>query len=295
MPKKITKSTKKLKMSHVKQDREMRVTVYFGYGLFLLTIVGLVATLLPWFQFYSQSQVNKLYITMLLVSFVFTALAPPLVGYLAGDGATRSRSKLIHHYNGVLFGVLGVWLWLVATMLTAYTQQWFPISTEFEQLLLNLAPAVVAALITIGLGVHYARKTGHQTPLIDYTPYRSAIIASAAVLIVSVGVAAIASGDFGSSVAMTLLINLVTPALFMLSAGLAGYWIIGKAGGTAGERIVRSVIAVGFAVVGLTLFGQFVSFLMPMWNQNIVFYAIGFIVIIWLAYLLLLRRALGKK
>ena len=295
MPKKIVKSTKKSKVSQEKLNREMRVTVYFGYGLFLLTFIGLILTMVPWMRFYEIDRVNPFNITMLLVSFIFTALAPPLVGYLAGDGATRSKSKLVHYYNGVLFGVLGVWLWLVATMLTTYAQQWFPISNSFENTLLNLTPAIIAALITIALGVYYARSTRHQVPLIDYRPFRIAIIISALILIASVAISAIVSAGGSSTLPLTLLINLVTPALFMLVAGFAGYWIIGRAGGTAGERIVRSVIAVGLAVVGLTIFGQLASFLAPSLNHDLIFYAVGFVGLVWLMYLVLLRRALMKR
>jgi len=274
-------------------DRQMRVTVYFGYGLFLLTFLALVLSAIPWLRFYEIEGVKYLNITMLLISFVFTALAPPLIGYFAGDGATRAKSKLVHHYNGVLFGVLGVWVWLVATMLSTYTQFLIPISTTFENTLLILSPAIIAALVTITLATYYARSARHQGLLIDYKPYRWALIISATTLILSVGASALMTIDYGNDLAMSLLINLVTPAAFVLAAVVAGYWILGRAGGTRGERLTRSLVAVGFSIVGLTLFGQLVS-LITQWQPISIFYGIGFVAIVWLTYLLLLRRALVK-
>ncbi|OJU88028.1 hypothetical protein BGO17_03575 [Candidatus Saccharibacteria bacterium 49-20] len=273
----------------------MRVTVYYGYALFLLTVVGLLLTLVPWFQLIAVTNdtrtVSDFSVVMLLVSFAFTALAPPLIGYLAGDSATRTKSKIVHHFNGVLFGVLGVWLWFLATMLVGYAQQWLSAHNNFEQVLLNLAPASIAALVTIALGVFYARHTKHQIALIDYKPYQVLLISVAILSVLVTGAAGALSAQTGGEFMTLALTYIIVPSLFTLVATLVGYWVLGKKGGNAWERVVRSLIAVGFAVIALTIVTQFAAYIG--WMQDFIFLCVCVIVIgVWLSYLLLMRRAL---
>lgn len=269
------------------KDGQKRLTVYFGYGLFLLTLISLGASLLfswnalEWFPF-----LEPIDVVLMLVSFAFAALAPPLVGYLVGDGATRSKSRIVHQYNGVLFGVLGVWFWAALSLLTTVVLWSYAPETNFENTLLSMAPAIVAAAATITLGVAYARATRHQVSLIDYAPYRWTLIAALVGVLSGFGLSTISGLYYGGSVFMGVLINLTVPLLFLLTTTLIGYWIIGKKGGTVGERIVYSLIAIAYGAVVVTGLWSFTFFMGP-WQ-----WLIGWIApVVWLAYLILLRRS----
>ena len=274
----------------------MRVTVYYGYALFLLIFAGLLLTLIPWFQLIAATHatrtVSDFSVVMLLVSFVFTALAPPLVGYLAGDGATRSKNKLIHHYNGVLFGVLGVWIWLVLGMVYAYMP--LGVSTDtLQYVIFNLSPTAVAAIITIVLGIVYARSTRHQVSLIDYKPYRVLLIGAAAALAPSIALAAGLSNGLTDTTMVDAFVAMIVPLLFMLVAVLVGYYVLGKKAGTVGERVVRSIVASGFAILASTGVIQLISYMN--WEPAYQYIAMGTAVAVWLSYLVLVRRALTRK
>ncbi len=287
---------KKASKSVQRNNSQMRITVYYGYALFLLILAGLLLTLTPWVQLIAATQetrtVSDFSVAMLLVSFVFTALAPALVGYLAGDSATRSKNKLIHHYNGVLFGVLGVWLWSVLGIVYAYIPLGNITANTLQYALLNLAPTALAAITTIVLGIVYARSTRHQVSLIDYNPYRVLLIGAAAALAPSIALAAGLSKGLTDTTMVDAFIALIVPLLFMLVAVLVGYYILGKQIGTVGERIVRSIIAAGFAILAMTGVIQLITY--TTWDPAFQYIAMGFATAVWLSYLLLVRRALKK-
>lgn len=287
---------KKASKSVQRNNAHMRITVYYGYALFLFVMIGVLWTLVPWVTFIASSQstsmINDFVGPVLLLCFVFTALAPSLVGYLTGDSATRSKSKLVHHFNGVLFGVLGVWLWVLLTMVVGYSQQWLPASSMLDPIVYGLAPAVIAALVTIALGVRYARVTKHQVSLIDYKPYQVLVISSAVLLVLVTGAAGAIAAQYGEFFTL-MLTYIIVPLLFMLIATSAGYWIIGKAGGDVWERVTRSLVAVGFALLALTIVTQYAGYLSGL-RDFLSAYAIVITGGVWLSYLLLMRRALKK-
>lgn len=282
MAQKASKNSKALKE---RTDKQMRVTVYFGYGLFLLTLIALGISIFSWTDLYVFPFLEPIQVTLMLVSFAFAALAPPLVGYLVGDGATRSKSKLVHHYNGVLFGVLGIWFWAALSLLITVVQWSYAPETNLENTLLSMTPAIVAAVATIILGIVYARRTRHQVSLIDYKPYRWALVVAVIGLLLGFGLSAVSGLYYGGGIVMGILINLIVPLLFVLIAGLIGYWIIGKKAGTVGERITYSLIAIAYGVVIVTALWQFTLF-MGEWQ-----WIVGWLApITWLVYLVLLRR-----
>lgn len=278
----------------------MRVTVYYGYALFLLSFIGILITISPWFRWFGihDKLMSNFQMTMLIVSFLFTSLAAPLIGYFVGDSATRSKNKLLHHYNGVLFGVLGVWAWLVIGTLVPLT--WsivpptWPSLTTFQFTLLNLAPAALAAILTIILGVVYARKTRHQVALFDYKPYKVTLISAVVALAPSIALSAALNGGWDNEFMIDFLVAMIVPLLFMLVAVVVGYWILGKKAGTAGERIVRSSIAAGFAILAMTGGIQLIVSGDTSWQPALQYLALGFAVTVWFSYLILVRRALKK-
>lgn len=287
---------KKASKSVQRNNAQMRVTVYYGYALFLFVCVGLLWTLFPWVNFISSSwarypEGNLMSIT-LLVCFVFTALAPALVGYLAGDSATRSKSKLLHHFNGVLFGVLGVWLWVVLAMVSSYAQQWLTVTSEWSPVVTALVPPAVAAVGAITLAFYYARSTKHQVSLLHYRPYQALIISAALLLVIATAATGATAARYDEFFTL-MLTYLIVPLLFMLVGTLAGYWIIGKAGGDSWERFTRSLVAAGLALLTLTIITQYAGYFSAI-IQFIGTIALIGVIGVWLSYLLLMRRALKK-
>lgn len=289
--KKVSGASKSSKAAQQRNDKQMRVTVYFGYGLFLLTVVFLAFTILSWLRLYTDDSLRNYSVTALLVTFVFTAVAPLLVGYLAGDGATRQKSKLVHHYNGVLFGVLGIWLWLAGSSLGSIIHQNVAANSIFEARLYDLAPTALAAIATILLAVSYARSAKRQVSVIDYEPYLWAIVGSVIVALLGISVAVVMSGFwYGENIWMGALINLILPLTILLVATLVGYWILGKANGTARERVTKSLVAVGIGIITTLVAAASTTYIVA-WQVGMEWIVFPVIVAVWLAYLVLMRRA----
>ncbi len=297
MPKKVSSSAKKSKASVEKSNRQMRVTIYFGYGLFLLSVIGALVAVAPWFTIYKNvGYLDFGSVTLMIFAFIFSALVPPLAGYLVGDSATRNKSHLLHHYNGVLFGVLGVWLWIVFSFITSYVMWVWPTlimsqsdTHAFLYTLSQLAPGIVTAAVLIALGILYARSTRHQTPLIDYKPYRVMLIGAVSAMIVAIAISPLFGSDYGSGILTSIVTALIPTLLMVLTLSLIGYWIIGKRGGTPVERIVKSLVALGFGVVAITALSQFLFHVE--WQPMTQLYGVVIVAAVWLTYLFVLRRA----
>lgn len=272
------------------QKTQQKITIYYGYGLFFLTLLGLIVSAFSWSRQFPGPIFEDLDLTLLLISFAFTAIAPSLVGYLAGDGATRAKSKLVHHYNGVVFGVLGVWLWLAVSMLVSIFQLTVVVDNNFQYVILSILPAKIAAITVIVIAIGYARSARKQKSVIDYAPYRWALFASVGWLVMSFAISALFSLKYGNTIWMTLLINLIMPLLIGLIVTLSGYWILGEKVGTVSERLVYSLIAAGCSVVMITVLGQLTVNFMP-WRAVMMWIGIVAVLFVWASYLYLLRRA----
>lgn len=271
------------------QTNQQRVTVGVGYGLFGLTVVALALSIVPLIQSYTNQAFQNYNYTLVLVSFIFAAIAPPLVGYLAGDAATRAAYGSSRRFNGVLFGVVGVWLWAAASMYTTIFQQNISLENDFQQAILSMFPAAFAAIATIALAIFYARQTKHQVPVIDYKPYRSVLFGSVIATVLAFGVLSLFSLQYGNTILMTLLINLIVPSLFMLILLLVGYWVLGRTVGTVGERLVYCVVAMAYGLVAMSTIGQFTSYLYQ-WRELVTWLAFLVGLVVWLGYLIALRR-----
>lgn len=261
----------------------MQVTVYFGYALFLLFILGFVADFL-FFDTYDIPEMIRAGLLTSMFAFVFATCIPPLLGYIAGDKATKSRSKLVHHYNGVLFGVLAFWLATIFTTPVVFIDMsgWFG---QLPQLITSgVFPAGLAVLTMLILALFFGRRTQHRMSAAQYRPYQIVFLSALGYLFILSG-ANIAMGtlygaNFVSSVAVLLL-----PVVMIAGLVAFGAWLIGPANGTVGVRVVKSLIALSYAVLAIAAVTALFWF-------SAALASVGTIsaIIVWVAYIYLLRR-----
>lgn len=229
-------------------DQQQRLVVIGGYALFSLTVVGLLVGFIPWIAFFQDPRVLHWNVLGIMIAFAVSALLPALAGYFLGDKATRNKSHLVHHYNGVLFGVLGFWLATALGMLS-YTSGVSELLIAVNPTwLTSVLPVAVTLVILLVVGVLYVRSTGHQTSLLGYGPYKWLLIVSLVGLFVSSGVSAINSAWDGSDPVASIVVAMLSPV--MMAALLAfGAWVLGKRNGSVMQRLLKSIIIASYALV----------------------------------------------
>jgi hypothetical protein len=281
------------KVSAKKQvNIQQRITVYFGYGLFFITVVGVVLSLVPWGSMFSVPGVLYWNVLSTIIAFALATLLPLIAGYIVGDKATRNTSKLAHHYNGILFGVLGFWLASVLSSSGALANSLGYSDTYWLYLLGSVAPAIVAAVAVTVIGVFYARTAKHQSSLLNYKPYQAVFLVSIIGMLSIMGVSAASGVYFGANLGSSIAV-LLLPVLMIVLVVIFGAVVIGVKNGTFLQRVMKSLVALGFATVGaasssVLLAYSGVTSIIGQWS-----FIVG--VVVWLAYTIALRRTASAQ
>ena len=167
---------KKSELTHQK------VIVWLGYILFGLIIIGTIfSTIVPWGQLLLQPHVRHWNVSVILVTLVAGAILPTLIAYFIGDKTTRGKNRLMHHYNGVLFGVLAYWFSTSFNVLGSEITSSLRMSPLPDVLvsLLSLWPTFVTIVILSILAITHSRSRKKDSVL-AYTPYRVLLLISLA-------------------------------------------------------------------------------------------------------------------
>jgi|GEM_PF-3524643 len=164
----------------------MRITTFFGYGLFLLTVISItLTTIVPMITLLVRPDVMHANVLVFLIVIVVSGLLPSLASYLLGDKATHGKNKLVHHYNGVLFAVAAYWVYLFISFID--------ISLRFHEIgnlpvtvmmLIGNWPVLGTLIAMIVLAVMYARSRKRQETLLHYRPFQLFTLVSAAAFLV---------------------------------------------------------------------------------------------------------------
>jgi len=117
-------------------------------------------------------------VTVFLVSLVVSALLPALIAYGVGGASTKSKNRRLHHYNGVIFGLLAFWINILFGMLNADFMNTFYVTlpTPVNTAVGFMAPVVVSAVAVGVLAYYYHRGNGKQVDLAEYRPFQLSLI-----------------------------------------------------------------------------------------------------------------------
>lgn len=271
-------------LANQQDTTQQRITVYFGYGLFLLTVITLVASLVPLLG--GQDDPSELHWNVIatMIAFTIASIVPLVVGYFIGDASTRNKSHVIHHYNGVLFAILGYWITVIVSTGMIFINLSDIAYNIPNYIVGNLIPVLVAVITLTVLGMFYARHTKHQHSLLSYVPYSILLLGTVGSLFLISGIS-IAYGinygaDLQSSVAVLLL-----PMVMIAVLVAFGAWIIGPANGRVGERLVKSVITLSYAFIAMTFVTQLLWF-----NQALSSWGMMVGLILWILLIIVFRR-----
>ena len=274
-----------MKKNSYPTNTQKNVTIAFGYGLFLLTLLAItVSTVIPWTTLLFDPATIHLNVALFLVSLVAGAVLPAVVSYLLGDRAPHTKNKTSHHYNGVLFGIAAYWLSLLFSFIGAGVVQ--TVRDHFSEPLASIIlmwPALVTILVMGFVAIGYARKQNKNTSVLQHRPYQIILLGS----IISFLAYVAANQGYGTDRTIVAfgIISLIVP--IVLTA--VSYTML------SGRRLARSAtlasaaIAMSMGGIAASLSGQLISY------QNESFVTSMFIcqfigLIVWIVYLWLMTR-----
>lgn len=274
----MLKMKKKSKQTNINSQRN--VTVLFGYSLFVLTVAALLLSMIPWGAVMFFNPVVKHFnVALTLVSFIAAVVLPPFVSYILGDRSTHSKNKVLHHFNGVLFGIATYWLSLLAGSLSSLTVSL--VRDTFAEpwaTVINGWPIVAIILIMAIVGTTYAHRQKDNGSVLQHLPYQFVLIAGA----ISTFVYASTNQYYIQSIAwLVSTLYIVLPALMIVIS----YKALAKAQPSRSSRLAFAIVAVSIGFIAMTTSAQFIWYLS---RYEFIPMIIG--VIVWAIYLRLISR-----
>lgn len=241
-------------------NRQRRVTIVFGYGLFLITLVMLtVFTIIPFTSLLFGATRNHINTLIVLITLVLGAILPTIVSYVMGDSATHIKNKTSHHYNGILFGIASYWLASLFGFIRAETlpngmqspsELWYSMSA--------LWPALATIIIMLFVSISYAKNQKNKSSVLQHRPYQLVLVGSALAFLVYTAI--IQDYTLGAMLTTYAIVTLLVPVILVFIA----YKILAKSRLSKGIRISEAVIAMTIAGVSASLVAQFVGRLNPL-------------------------------
>ena len=210
-----------IKKKHKNSSHQQYVT-WTGYGLFALIFAGLaITTIIPFAGLLANPRVLHMNVLITLLSFTVGVLLPFIVAYVIGDKAARSKNKRLHHYDGVMFGLLAYWLALLFGQIGYYASVVLPLDMSWQLGLVfsQFWPVLATAAVSLFIAVHYHRKRATKNGVLDCTLFSRVFLVAAALvsvllpLLVALTSSQISAMSFVSPVAALVLFALSYIAL----------------------------------------------------------------------------------
>lgn len=145
--------------------------VVTGYTLFVLLLISVFfSTTLPFVSILSHPSSLKINASIAMISLTIGALLPVLVGYGIGDRSIKSKSKLTHHFNGILFGLLAYWFMVLTTLFMTIPPYLFP-DMNIYLVLVNILPGICVAIATFIIAFMHVRSKQAKHDVLEYKPF----------------------------------------------------------------------------------------------------------------------------
>lgn len=271
-----------------------RPLVITGYILFATLIIGTVlSTSIPWGLILANSDSKTLHINVVvfLVALTIGAFLPVLLGYIIGDHSIKSKSKIRHHFNGVLFGLLSFWIMTICALLLTARIDWLNSDPNARVIVVNLLPSVIAVTIGLALTLTHVRSRQAKDDILEYKPF--SILLIAAILVLPVW--PLLQNVTDNSVNIYSFITLI----LIVIPGCISYFTLGRKM-KAYKKLAWSAVAVSVFFVMSTVLSILLSVITtyvlkdPTWETYTTFTWIGYVLafIGWLVYWVLQVKAL---
>lgn len=226
--------------------------VVTGYVLFsLLVIATLISTTIPFGILLFNPKVLHYNVSIILVAFTVGALLPVLLGYIIGDHSVKTKSKLSHHFTGMLFGLLSYWIMILLSVFIAIPSEFSQDNRNASLMIVNLLPSVGVAVIVSILAVAHVRSHHAKKEILRYRPFSALLVAS----IVMLPLWLLIQNVMINSVSIYSFVPLILVAV----SGLVSYATLRKVKLNKYDKAVWSAVSVSVLFVAMFVLPQFVS------------------------------------
>lgn len=237
-----------------------RVTVYAGYGLFLFNMIAVLMTIAPWLG--RAGAAGQAYVQPGRVVFALlgASVIPPLVSFCIGIIASRGvESRLVRRYNGVLFGVLGMWIMLIVNIATSYAEWAFFLQSEPWSYLSWIIPLVLTTALVAGLGVFYKKSSPKGHSVMPYGPFRGMLSGAASAFVLMLGSSSFFGSMYGSDLLMSIMISFILPLSVGGAVLILTYCALSNYQGSKSVRWTYSLVVMGFLLAVMSAATQIAS------------------------------------
>lgn len=270
--------------------------VVSGYILFALLIIEvLLSTTIPFGRMLFDPRTLHYNVALFMVALTVGALLPTLLGYIVGGHSIKSKTKISHHFNGMLFGLLAFWIMTTFSVIVLIPTDYFALSLTARVLLINLLPSIAVAIITSILAISHVRSRQAKRDILEYKPYSILLIG----LIILLPVWSLINSIFTQSVNIYSFV----PFILFVVLGAVSYTTLRNSKLNIFTKITWSAVSVSLAYVALFVLFQFVTGLSYYINErpSMEFMAIvdntGYIMglIVWIIFWRAQAKSLSKK
>jgi len=225
--------------------------VITGYILFALLIVAvLLSTTIPFGRMLFDPRVLRNNVAVITVALTVGAILPVFVGYMIGDHSVKSKSRLSHHFSGILFGLLAYWLMTLMSVLVLIPNE-LSMGYNARIILINLIPSIGVAFITTILAIAHVRSRQAKHDVLEYKPFSVVLISSIAVLPIWSLVNNIVTNSVN-------LYTFVSPTI-IIGLGLVSYVSLRKTRLNKYGQLAWSAISISVAFVAIYVTSQLVD------------------------------------
>jgi len=283
-------------MAKTKKINPQFPLVVSGYILFALLIIEvLFSTTIPFGRMLFDPRTLHYNVALFMVALTVGALLPTLLGYIVGGHSIKSKTKISHHFNGMLFGLLAFWIMTTFSVIVLMPSDYFATSLTARVILVNLLPSIAVAIITSILAIAHIRSRQAKRDILEYKPYSILLIG----FIILLPVWSLINNIFTQSVSIYSFV----PLIILVVLGLVSYATLRNSKLNISSKVKWSAVSISVAYVALFVLSQFVTELSyfieerPLMGFMAIVNNTGYVValIVWIFFWRAQAKSLSKK
>lgn len=282
-------------MTKIKKINPQFPLVVSGYILFTLLAISVLLDTIPQAIMLFDPRILRYNVALFMVALILGSLLPAFLAYVIGDHAVKSKNKLSHHFNGVLFGLLSLWIMYIYAMVVSIPSEYFATSLTARVILINSLPIIAVTVITSILAITHVRSRQAKSDVLGYKPYGVLLIGS----IILLPVWSLINNIFTQSVSMYSFV----PLIILVVLGVVSYATLRNSKLNVFNKVTWSAVSVSVAYAALFVLYPFISSLSNYINErpSMEFMAIEsntvwvVVLIVWIFFWRAQAKSLSKK